>query len=159
MKKMTKKLAFNPLSGLFWCWRWVRTVLPCGCEMANPFAPRSPITMTSQCCAGQDRKDFLSTTAIDSENVFCCGLFARGNLFAKSVKADLSLEARETRVIDRGIGYRKDYRADVINRRLVMFYFATRVNVAAALIIDQVRSVMRKIRVFCHIRNAHHAGY
>lgn len=104
--------------------------------MANPFAPRSPITMTSQRCAGQDRKDFLSATAIDSENAFCCGLFARGNLFAKSVKSDLSLEARETRVIRRGIVQTEricDYRVDAINRRLVMFYFATRVNVAAAL--------------------------
>lgn len=145
---MTKKLVFNPLSGLFWCWPWVRAILPCGCETANPFAPRSPITMTSQCCAGQDRKDFLSTTAIDSENVFCCRLFTRGNSFAKSVKADLPLQVRETRVIDCGIGTTdiekvSDYRVDIINRWLVTFHFVSRVNVAATLIINQMCSVMR----------------
>jgi len=82
--------------------------------MANPFAPRSPITMTSQRCAGQDRKDFLSATAIDSENVFCCGLFARGNLFAESVKVDLSFEARETRVIHREIVHNRIPKGSVI---------------------------------------------
>lgn len=65
----------------------------------------------------------------------------------------LELEARETRVIRREIVQSDteriyDYHVDVINRRLVMFHFATRVNVAALLIIDQVRSVMRKKRVF-----------
>jgi len=152
---MTKKLAFNPLSGLFWCRPWVRAILPCGCEMANPFAPRSPITMTSQRCAGQDRKDFLSATAIDSENVFCCGLFARGNLFAESVK--VSFEARETRVnIPRNRTQPDtqricDYRIDAINWRLVIFYFATRVKVTPPLITDRVYPIIRKKHVFCHI--------
>lgn len=154
---MTKKLAFNPLSGLFWCWPWVRAILPCGCEMANPFAPRSPITMTSQCCAGQDRKDFLST-AIDFREYILLRII-RARQFVRQICESRSLtKLRETRVIHHGIVQPDTericgYRADAINRRLVMFYFATRVNVAAVLITNQVCSVMRKKRVFCHICN------
>lgn len=89
--------------------------------------------------------------------------YSRERQFVRQIceSRSLSLQARGTRVIHRGIVCSRipkgfcDYRVDVINRRLVMFYFVTRVN-AAALIIDQVRTVIRKKRVFCHMCNIYH---
>jgi len=134
---MTKKLAFNPLSGLFWCQPWVRAILTCGCEMANPFAPRSPITMTSQCCAGQDRTGRTSFQRRQSIlRMYFVADYLREAICSPNLWKSISRSKLEEFATHRGI-VQPDikriydyYRVDAINRRLVMFYFSTRVNVA-----------------------------
>lgn len=73
--------------------------------MANPFAPRNPIAIALQRCTGQNRKDFLSAAAIDSENGFFIANYSREIIYSPNLEnSGSSREIQETRITDRGTG-------------------------------------------------------